>query len=250
MVFFVKTTVYRMARNSEKRLGGLNRFLEAKQKKEKGPGRPPLYKLATADEVKKWIPSITKEIEYLLQQISSTSRNYQEKTIDGFKLRVDDLKKEHQRFVAKVQSLDPAYKDVIPWEPRGYRRKRPRGHFSLPEVSDSELCSTQRTLPECGVDGNRNTTKTADTRTTAVFEGTSTAERLGDHTDNGGGDLVHAQQGAVVTMLEGGGQGRSRDIENVLHLDYSSSSSEDGIEPNSTMPPKYPRTDDEKDRNT
>ena len=30
------------------------------------------------------------------------------------------------RFVAKVRSLDPSYRDVVPWQPRGYRRKRGR----------------------------------------------------------------------------------------------------------------------------
>jgi hypothetical protein len=28
------------------------------------------------------------------------------------------------RFVAKVRSLDPSYRDVVPWQPRGYKRKR------------------------------------------------------------------------------------------------------------------------------
>ena len=30
------------------------------------------------------------------------------------------------RFVAKVRSLDPSYRDVMPWQPRGYSRKRGR----------------------------------------------------------------------------------------------------------------------------
>ena len=30
------------------------------------------------------------------------------------------------RFVAKVRSLDPSYRDVVPWQPRGYKRKRRR----------------------------------------------------------------------------------------------------------------------------
>ena len=30
------------------------------------------------------------------------------------------------RFVAKVRSLDPSYKDVVPWQPRAYSRKRSR----------------------------------------------------------------------------------------------------------------------------
>ena len=30
------------------------------------------------------------------------------------------------RFVAKVRSLDPSYRDVMPWQPRAYSRKRGR----------------------------------------------------------------------------------------------------------------------------
>ena len=41
---------------------------------------------------------------------------------------MDELKREHGKFVAKVKSLDPNYKDVIPWQPRAYQRKRPHVH--------------------------------------------------------------------------------------------------------------------------
>ena len=58
-----------------------------------------------------------------MQQISST-RDYPDRKIEEFKRRLDELKKEHQKFVAKVQQLDPSYKDTIPWQPRGYNRKR------------------------------------------------------------------------------------------------------------------------------
>lgn len=44
--------------------------------------------------------------------------------IEQFTQRLDELKKEHRQFVAKVQRLDPNYKDVTPWQPRGYNRKR------------------------------------------------------------------------------------------------------------------------------
>ena len=30
------------------------------------------------------------------------------------------------RFVAKVRALDPSYRDVMPWQPRAYSRKRER----------------------------------------------------------------------------------------------------------------------------
>ena len=52
------------------------------------------------------------------------SRQYSNEKIEQFKERVDELKKEHDKFVAKVQRLDPSYRDTIPWQPRGYSRKR------------------------------------------------------------------------------------------------------------------------------
>ena len=51
-------------------------------------------------------------------------RQYSDEKIEQFKERVDQLKKEHDKFVAKVQRLDPSYRDTIPWQPRGYSRKR------------------------------------------------------------------------------------------------------------------------------
>eukprot|EP00731_Ephydatia_muelleri_P018101 Em0011g141a len=119
-----------MARNYEKRFTGLNRFLEAKQKAE-GTGeekrRPPLHKLTTADDVKKWIPSIQVEIEYLLQQLTPgvKSRSYPDYKIAEFEERLEKLEREHKRFVSKVHALDPGCK-VTPWQQRGYARKRPR----------------------------------------------------------------------------------------------------------------------------
>ena len=52
------------------------------------------------------------------------SRNYSDQKIKEFTQTIDELKKEYQKFVAKVQRLDPSYKDIIPWQPRGYNRKR------------------------------------------------------------------------------------------------------------------------------
>ncbi len=66
-----------------------------------------------------------------LQQISST-RDYPDRKIEEFKQRLDELKKEHQKFVTKVQQLDPTYKDTIPWQPRGYNRKRSHDSHVMP----------------------------------------------------------------------------------------------------------------------
>jgi hypothetical protein len=82
-------------------------------------------RLASAEDVKGWIPSIEKEISYLLKQIEGTgSRKHNDAKIKEFQERIDYLQREHKRFVAKVRSLDPSYRDVVPWQPRGYKRKR------------------------------------------------------------------------------------------------------------------------------
>ncbi|CAI8006007.1 hypothetical protein GBAR_LOCUS4523 [Geodia barretti] len=84
-------------------------------------------RLASAEDVKGWIPSIEKEISYLLKQIEGTgSRKHNDAKIEEFQERIDHLQREHKRFVAKVRSLDPSYRDVVPWQPRGYKRKRHR----------------------------------------------------------------------------------------------------------------------------
>ena len=83
------------------------------------------------------------------QQISCPheSRNYSDEKIEQFKQRVDQLKKEHQKFVAKVQRLDPSYQDTIPWQPRGYNRKRSHGSHVMPSdfhtsgSASKKLCS-------------------------------------------------------------------------------------------------------------
>ena len=68
------------------------------------------------------------------------SRNYSDQKIKEFEQKVDQLKKEHQKFVAKVQRLDPSYKDIIPWQPRGYNRKR--SHDSHVTSVDHSTIST------------------------------------------------------------------------------------------------------------
>lgn len=81
-----------------------------------------------------------------LQQISST-RDYPDRKIEEFKQRLDELKKEHQKFVAKVQQLDPSYKDTIPWQPRGYSRKRSHdSHVTSynPHTSEAEGTASKK----------------------------------------------------------------------------------------------------------
>lgn len=44
------------------------------------------------------------------------------------------------RFVQRVRVLDPSYREAVPWQPRGYSRKRPHvGHAANPQTK--RLCS-------------------------------------------------------------------------------------------------------------
>ena len=116
-----------MARNSEKNFCGLNRYILAKReegKSTKKAVRPSIHSLKSAEEAKKWIPNIKKEIDYCLRQIEcATRRNYSEQMVKDFEERVERLEKEHWRFVHKVRELDPATVGV-PWQGREYATKR------------------------------------------------------------------------------------------------------------------------------
>ena len=116
-----------MARNHEKNLCGLNRYVLAKRnegKAGKKAARPHIHSLTSAEEAKKWIPSIKKEIDYCLRQIEcATKRNYSDEMVKEFEERVERLEKEHWRFVHKVRELDPTTVG-IPWQGREYTVKR------------------------------------------------------------------------------------------------------------------------------
>lgn len=116
-----------MARNAEKNLCGLNRYVLAKREEGKSAektARPSVKSLTSAEEAKKWIPNIKKEIDYCLRQIEcATRRNYSDQMVKEFEERVERLEKEHWLFVHKVQELDPATVGV-PWQGRGYTTKR------------------------------------------------------------------------------------------------------------------------------
>ena len=90
----------------------------------KNPERPPLGSLHSAQEVKKWIPSIKKELDYYLEQLSGARQHqYPENKIKDFEEKVQFLEKEYKRFVQKVFKLDPQTSGV-PWQPRAYVSKR------------------------------------------------------------------------------------------------------------------------------
>ncbi|XP_061895425.1 uncharacterized protein si:dkey-86e18.1 isoform X3 [Entelurus aequoreus] len=83
--------------------------------------RPKLSTLNSASSVKKWIPSIKKEMEYYLQQSQLT--HYPERKIAEFQVNMEALEKEYKRFVTKLRVLDPACKHK-PWTPRAYCKRR------------------------------------------------------------------------------------------------------------------------------
>ncbi|KAF5900561.1 ankyrin-3-like, partial [Clarias magur] len=84
--------------------------------------RPKLATLNSVAAVKKWIPSIKKEIEYYLQQ--SQLSHYPERKIAEFQQRIEQLEKEYKAYLNKLHLLDPSCKHQ-PWTPRAYTKKRP-----------------------------------------------------------------------------------------------------------------------------
>ncbi|XP_056620006.1 uncharacterized protein si:dkey-86e18.1 isoform X2 [Triplophysa dalaica] len=121
-----------MARNEEKQLGKLNRLWLQKEKeegriKDVQVPRPKLATLNSVEAVKKWIPRITKEIEYYLQ---SQLSHYPERKIDEFHQHIEGLQKEYKRYLNKLRFLDPTCK-TTPWKPRLYTKRRQEPHNSL-----------------------------------------------------------------------------------------------------------------------
>ncbi|XP_017310863.1 uncharacterized protein si:dkey-86e18.1 [Ictalurus punctatus] len=116
-----------MARNEEKQLGKLNRLWLQKEReegriKDVHGSRPKLATLNSVAAVKKWIPSIKKEIEYYLQQ--SQLSHYPERKIAEFQHQIEQLEKEYKAYLKKLQFLDPSCKHR-PWSPRAYTKRRP-----------------------------------------------------------------------------------------------------------------------------
>lgn len=129
-----------MARNCEKHFVGLNRvFLNEQWKREEERTRPLLHTLTTAAEVRKWIPSIKKDMDYCLRQLSGARKHdYQEKKLVEFEQRVVQLEREHKRFVDKVFQLDPTQQGV-PWEAKAYCSKRKLNNLSAAGSSNSSI---------------------------------------------------------------------------------------------------------------
>ncbi|KAJ8388446.1 hypothetical protein AAFF_G00133220 [Aldrovandia affinis] len=142
-----------MARNEEKHFGKLNRLwlqkeTEAGRIKDAHEARPRLSSLNTAAAVKKWIPSIKKEIEYYLQQ--SQLSHYPERKIAQFQQNIEELGEEYKRYIRKLRSLDPLCKHH-PWTPRAYAKRRQED--SDPQCAAKRLCTSE----PCGQSSHQST---------------------------------------------------------------------------------------------
>ncbi|XP_042904870.1 uncharacterized protein [Parasteatoda tepidariorum] len=113
-----------MARNEEKHYGRLNRlYLSAEKKKyeEAHPARPKLDSLHTVEEIKKWLPSIKRDIDFYLKKSQVTC--YSDQHIAECGEKIVKLEREFKAFVRKIKQLSPDATDPIPWTSRGYKRK-------------------------------------------------------------------------------------------------------------------------------
>lgn len=147
------------------------------------------------------------------------SRKYTDLKLDEFRERVELLEREHKRyvmhymirccvsacssprFVSKVRSLDPTHTD-IPWKPRAYTRKRPRGPTSSPPAKQLHSPLTDKSLTTHDISHIANTPATT----------TSTVKRSTHHHHS---DAQHSELQTTPTM------------HGLLGLSYSSSSEED-----------------------
>lgn len=138
------------ARNSEKHMVGLNRFyIDQQQERDRQLKRPPLDNLNDAGEVSKWIPSIQKEIEHFVHQLSGRRGHmYHPDKMKEFEERIDFLKREYKRFVSKVYELNPEQK-AVPWTQRSYSllRKRTANIDSLrSDTTQNSLATSKNTV--------------------------------------------------------------------------------------------------------
>jgi len=97
-----------MASNEEKARTQLNRLYDAKKEKttEDKHYIPPLASLETAQQVKRYIPRIRRDISFCLRQIGGKKR-FRDYKIEEFKERLDKLKIQYRRFNRKALQLDP-----------------------------------------------------------------------------------------------------------------------------------------------
>ncbi|PVD23805.1 hypothetical protein C0Q70_17079 [Pomacea canaliculata] len=78
--------------------------------------------LTTGREIRKWLPSITQDIDFYVKQMEVPC--YPEKKLEEFSKRIRELKHEYTAFLRKLKTLEPDT-DNISWNNRPYScRKR------------------------------------------------------------------------------------------------------------------------------
>ncbi|XP_069127341.1 uncharacterized protein [Argopecten irradians] len=140
-----------MARNEEKQLGRLNRLLLKQEKEEqekKNPRRPKLDDLNSSEAIKKWIPSIKRDIDFCLKQ--SQVPCYPESKIQECNSKIDSLRRQYWAFVRKLRQLDPST-GSIPWTDRHYtpkKRQHSPEHQDTGDESDEKQQCIAKASPE------------------------------------------------------------------------------------------------------
>lgn len=109
---------------------------ERQERVKKAPPRPPLSSLKTAFEIRKWLPSLNRDIEITLGLTKCVS--YHDRKISELYANLDRLQADLDAFLKKLQRLEgPAY--VPPGQPRPYVSSyvdglRQRPVLTLPDV--------------------------------------------------------------------------------------------------------------------
>eukprot|EP01118_Nematostelium_gracile_P018125 TRINITY_DN794_c0_g1_i4.p1 TRINITY_DN794_c0_g1~~TRINITY_DN794_c0_g1_i4.p1 ORF type:complete len:168 (-),score=44.18 TRINITY_DN794_c0_g1_i4:173-631(-) len=115
-----------MARNHEKNLTQLNRLYlekENERTKRRREERPPLEAVNTAAGLRKWIPTLESEIAYCVRHTSGI-RNYSEKKIEELNGKLEEAKKEYQRWEEKLNRLEPGSSQNGELKPYVSKRKK------------------------------------------------------------------------------------------------------------------------------
>ncbi|XP_077573983.1 uncharacterized protein LOC144197201 [Stigmatopora nigra] len=242
-----------MARNEEKQQGRLNRLWLQKEReegrlKDVRERRPKLCTLNSATSVKKWIPSIKKDMEYYLQQSQLT--HYPERKLAEFQLKLEALEREYKRFIIKLRELDPTCKHH-PWTPRAYCKRRGDMQESTSVVKKCVTSSEHFNQPGSSIPVSLHTTKVTSTdqdqplafdhtrlsMAAAAFRGTPDDQGVSE-TQNLArilqrslpnlGNAAAAASGPVTGLKDAAGEPASKSsVDHVLGLDCYSSSGEE-----------------------
>ncbi|KAL8583778.1 hypothetical protein ACOMHN_036413 [Nucella lapillus] len=137
-----------MARNEEKQLARLNRYYLEKQKQEelkKRPPRPRLDTLNTPRDLRKWLPTITRDIEFYVKQMEVTC--YTDSKIEEFQDRIQRLKLEYRAYLRKLRALEPDL-NAASWANRPYANRKRHTNSDIPqEKGDTDKCEEPAAKP-------------------------------------------------------------------------------------------------------